>query len=225
MNLNTLGRKYGTDKVNHGFLKVYEELFENFKNEEMNFLEIGVFFGSSIKMWREYLPKSKIFGLDHFTGYQGNGNRFNDADKYYNEWSEKENKENIELFVVDQSKEDNLENFAEYCKMSNIKFKVIIDDGSHLMYDQQITFIKLFELLEPNGYYIIEDIHTSEQEGYDLFNDKSNSTKKIFMDMKDGKRFNSVYSNENNEYINDNVKEIKLFRNAAWSQTLSILKK
>ena len=43
--------------------------------------------------------------------------------------------------------------------------------------------------------------------------------------MKDGKGFNSVYSNENNEYINDNVKEIKLFRNAAWSQTLSILKK
>ena len=48
---------------------------------------------------------------------------------------------------------------------------------------------------------------TSEQEGYDLFNDKSNSTKK-YLSMKDGKRFNSVYSNENNEYINDNVKEI-----------------
>ena len=53
-------------------------------------------------------------------------------------------------------KEDNLEILR---KNSNIKFQVIIDDGSHLMYDQQITFIK-FELLEPNGYYRIFYIRT-----------------------------------------------------------------
>jgi hypothetical protein len=60
-NLNELAGKYGTDKSSHGFIGKYEELFQSFKNDELNFLEIGVFMGSSIKMWDEYFTNGKIF--------------------------------------------------------------------------------------------------------------------------------------------------------------------
>ena len=139
MDLHTIARKYNTDKKSHGFIPVYNNLFNKYKSQSFNFLEIGVFFGASIGMWSEYFKNAKIFGMDTFEGKQGNGTIFRNADAYYNEWKSKKPK-NIELLKVDQSSIHDLKKFKEYCKNNNIKFKFIIDDGSHLMRDQQITF-------------------------------------------------------------------------------------
>lgn len=194
--LSQLAIKYDTDKFSHGFTKVYDNLLNKYKDDKFNLLEIGVFYGSSIKMWHEYFQNSNIYAADNYIGINGNGNIFGTPDKFVKEVSDnKEYYNRIEIVYLDQSKEEELIKYSNYCKENNIKFKVILDDGSHLMKDQQITFFYLFDNLESGGMFIIEDTHTSEQNGYDVLPDKSNSTKKLIENIKLHKVFNSIYIN------------------------------
>jgi len=192
MSLSELAGKCGTDKLSHGYISVYESVLSQYKNDSFNFLEVGVFFGSSINMWREYFKNATIYGADSFEGKQGNGTVFPNADRFYNEWNNNRSMfSNVELVKLDQSDEEQLKSFVKYCNDKNIKFKVILDDGSHLMKDQQITFFYLFDLLEEGGIYIIEDTHTCGEEGYDVFPDGSNSTKLVFETLSQG--YKSIY--------------------------------
>lgn len=224
MSLSDIGKKYNTDKVGHGFTYIYDDLFSKYKNDSFNLLEIGVFFGSSIKMWNEYFKNAIIYGADTFKGIQGNGNIFNNPKQYYNDWLQNK-PNNIILDILDQSSENELADFSN--KYINTKFKIIIDDGSHLMKDQQLTFFFLFDLVEPGGMFIIEDIHTSEQSGYDVKEDGSNSTKKIFLDILIGKKFISEYVEDIDKCnsLTNNIKHIELKFVNKNSQTLIIYKK
>jgi hypothetical protein len=71
--LSDLARKFQTDKVTHGYTEVYETLFAPIRSRVRKVLEIGVYFGSSIRMWQEFFPNAKIIGLDAFNGDLGNG--------------------------------------------------------------------------------------------------------------------------------------------------------
>lgn len=222
-----IGKKYGTDKVEHQFTKYYSKLFECYRNDKFNFLEVGVFFGSSIRMWNEYFPNATIYGADTFEGNQGNGNVFKNADQFYNEWKQ-ERPSNIELMVLDQSSETQLKLFVKYCKENNIKFKIIIDDGSHLMYDQQITMFYLWDLIEDGGVYVIEDIHTSHQTGYDVNEDSSNTTKLMLTNVKLRNRpFRSKYINDDAkcDQITNEIGYIDIFSKCKESQSAAISKK
>jgi hypothetical protein len=43
----------------------YEELFNNYKNKNVTFVEIGVHNGGSLEVWRNYFSKeSRIIGID-----------------------------------------------------------------------------------------------------------------------------------------------------------------
>lgn len=44
----------GTDKVRHGYTKLYYELFKHLRNKPMSLLEIGVRRGYSLKMWNRF---------------------------------------------------------------------------------------------------------------------------------------------------------------------------
>jgi predicted O-methyltransferase YrrM len=233
LNCNTVLKKlaytYGTDKLSHGYISFYENYFNSFKNDVFNFLEIGVFFGSSIRMWSKFFPNATIYGVDHFTGHQGNNHTFTNADKFWKEVNNSNDNEldNVELVLLDQSNENHLINFKKRCVKKNLTFKVILDDGSHLMRDQQISFYYLFDLLEDGGIYIIEDIHTSEQSGYDVILDGSNSTKKIFKNMQNGSVFNSCYVSDDDKCkkITDQILDIKVIEVDKNSQFVVIFKK
>ena len=210
--LSQLAIKYNTDKFTHGFTKVYDNLLNKYKDDKFNLLEIGVFYGSSIKMWHEYFQNSNIYAADNYIGKNGNGNIFGTPDKFVKEVSDnKEYYNRIEIVYLDQSKEEELIKYSNYCKENNIKFKIILDDGSHLMKDQQITFFHLFDNLENGGMFIIEDTHTSDQNGYDVLPDKSNSTKKLIENIKLHKVFNSIYINDKDKCKNivDNISHIE----------------
>jgi hypothetical protein len=226
--LEQLAVKHGTDKHEHGFIEFYEPLMENYKNEYFNFLEIGVFFGSSIDMWSEYFTNAKIFGMDTFEGLQGNGNKFKNSSKYYDEWKTKNNSK-IQLFKYDQSKESDLEEFVDFCNKNNIKFKFILDDGSHVMKDQQITFEILFDLVEDGGVYIIEDSHCSDEYPYyGIFPDFSNTTKKVFNEYNITKKINSIYTinKERVSNIEETISRVEnLICKNGKSQTMIISKK
>ncbi len=229
MNLTELGIKYRTDKVSHGFTKVYDEIFNKYRNDEFNLLEIGVFYGSSVKMWNDYFLNSKIYAADYYKGINGNKHKFPDPERFVREVEQNsELKKRISIVNLDQSNENELINFVNECKQSDTKFKIILDDGSHLMRDQQLTFFHMFELLESGGIFVMEDTHTSDDLiGYDVFSDKSNSTKKMFENIANGEKFKSVYVNDDEkcEQITNSISEIKHYTIKNNSQTTIIYKK
>ncbi len=131
-----LGHRYGTDKVlHHRYDRIYEKFLKELQNKEIKLFEIGCGKdASSFKMWMEYFPYGKIFGMDI---------------------SEVRSNERGEIFIGDQSKIEDLEFAINKVGQTDI----IIDDGSHHPQHQIDTFNLLFDkMLIPGGVYIIEDI-------------------------------------------------------------------
>jgi GR25 family glycosyltransferase involved in LPS biosynthesis len=230
--LTSIGAEYQTDKVSHGFTQYYETLLGHLRNESVNFLEIGVFYGSSIRMWRDYFANGIIYGIDTFKGIQGNGMTFNNPTDFYDHWKSSK-LERVELIKCDQSKKSDLKDFVKYCKKNNITFDVILDDGSHMMRDQQISMGILFELVKDGGYYIVEDIHSSDCypcEGYcyDVEIGFTNTTKKVLLDFKDTKKLISPYINKKSriKYLESSIDSIEHFTAPNnQSQVITIKKK
>lgn len=145
--LQSIGKKHNVDKANEqhtftgqSYLDIYEDYFGNWRDREFNLLEIGVLKGNSLKMWKEYFPKSYIYGFDI------------DPDcKQYEE-------DGIEIIIGNQKNDSDLEKILE--KQDN--FSLIIDDGSHVNTYTISSFNYLFpRTLNSGGWYIIEDLATS----------------------------------------------------------------
>lgn len=122
----------------HSYIDIYNNIFSNFHKQEFNLLEIGILNGKSVLLWNDYFEKANIFAVD-----------INKKDHL--------NLENERTFIFhnDATKPDFLQ------KIKNKKFKIIIDDGSHLLADQISSFSLLRDFLEDGGIYIIEDVFES----------------------------------------------------------------
>ncbi len=170
--LDDFAGKHGTDKLKHGFSSVYEKRYGPQRHRLRRLLEIGVFFGASLRMWRDYFPTAQIVGLDTFRGVQGVSHRsgarvtFGKADLFLRQWEAGQVGERIQLVVANQSSVTDMERALALLR-PYAPFDVIIEDGSHLQADQQRNLAQLFELVRPGGDYVIEDIHSSLQMGYD----------------------------------------------------------
>lgn len=201
--LAALGSKYGTDKVSHGFCDIYENMFFSMRSRVTNVLEIGVFFGASLRMWRDWFPHATIHGADHFTGHQGNGFIFANSDVFLREVEAGEHPR-IVLHTLDQSSRENTDQFSTNFRHGT--FDLVIDDASHLMRDQQQTLASLFCLVKPGGYFVIEDMHSSVDAGYDLDEDGSNSTLLMIEKALSGQGWQSKYmSRQDMDFLDQNV--------------------
>ena len=201
--LSLLGRKYGTDKVPHGFCDIYESAFSQMRPSVTHMLEIGVFFGASLCMWRDWFPQAMIHGADHFTGQQGNGTFFENAEKFFNEVNAGQHPR-IVLHPLDQSKRLDLVRFSDEWQQAT--FDIVVDDASHLMRDQQQTLGALFSLVKAGGFFVIEDIHSSLCNDYDVEPDGSNSTLRMVELAIAGHGWQSKYmSREEMEFLNQAV--------------------
>lgn len=146
--LEKIGRLVRTDKINYGYLKVYNEYFKEIKNNQINILELGVLDGASALAWRIFFNNANIYGLD----IEDKTNIFNSL------WG------NTRFFLGDQSNELHIDYLIETVKTSTGKgFDIIIDDGSHFQYDMMKSLGLLYPHLNSNGIYIIEDMATSEE--------------------------------------------------------------
>lgn len=185
--LTQIGYKYGTDKA-PVLTTVYSKFMEAVRNDPVRILEVGVFFGASLKMWNEYFPTGQIYGIDTFEGNQGNGSHFNNSRSFLTEASKYPR---IYAEVCDQSSREDLE---QYAATITEPFDFIIDDGSHLMKDQQQTLAVLWKLVKPGGIYFIEDYASSFDTRYpDVLPDFSNTTATMMDTYKKTGQINSVY--------------------------------
>ncbi len=145
--LSRIGAQYGTDKVSHGFCTFYDRHLRALRKRIAKVLEIGIFGGSSLYMWRDYFPNAVIHGLD--LGLV----KLDSVDR-------------INTYVGDQKDRETLQDVVD---AAGTDFDLIIDDGGHTMAQQQTSLGFLFPHVRPGGYYVVEDLHTSFMQRIDLY--------------------------------------------------------
>lgn len=151
--LTEIGKFFNTDKATeHGFTNFYDIKLSPLRLQNLNVLEIGIWKGESLKMWKEYFSNSTIYGIDI-------------TDLTYLQ------EDRIHIAQADQTDVSKMNNVFE-----EVKFDIIIDDGGHSMLQQQLSLISLLHRLKRGGYYIVEDLHTSLSHHHFYNNDLTKRT-------------------------------------------------
>lgn len=138
----------------HHYFPIYEKHLAAWRNKTTTVLEIGIFKGGSLGMWRRYFgPMATIVGVD--------------IDPQCKNFEQ----EDIHVRIGDQSDTQFLQSIIDEFGVPDI----VIDDGSHQMQHITETFNFLYPKVSKNGLYIIEDLHTAyfEEFGGGLENDQS----------------------------------------------------
>ena len=126
------------------FPAVYDQFLGKYRGSTAKMLEIGVFKGGSLEMWRKYLgPAATIYGIDINP----------DCARYVNPPDQ--------VRIGSQADPVFLASVVKDMGAPDI----ILDDGSHVASHQTASFKTLFPLLLEGGLYIIEDLHTSYWRG------------------------------------------------------------
>lgn len=132
---HTEGR--GIWKWRHYF-PMYDRHLQPFRGRAVRLLEIGVFSGGSLEMWRTYLGvNATIIGLDIEEAcriYEGPG---------------------IEIIIGDQSDPAFWADFLG----KQAPFDIVIDDGGHQIHQQVATIEAVLPHMAPGGVYVCEDVH------------------------------------------------------------------
>jgi hypothetical protein len=129
----------------HHYFEIYDRHFKRFKGKEIVIVEIGVYQGGSLQMWRHYFgPQAKIIGID------------------INPRVEILKEENIDIIIGSQADRK----FLQKLSAELPPIDILIDDGGHKMKQQLYTFQELFGKIKPDGIYLCEDTATSYRLGY-----------------------------------------------------------
>jgi hypothetical protein len=148
----------GGRKWSHYF-RIYQSIFEPIRHNPLRILEIGVFQGASLKMWKKYFdhPRTEIVGIDIEPGCR-------DYDAPQN---------GIHVRIGSQAD-------AEFLKTVVSEFgafDLIIDDGSHVSSHIIASFNHLFAAgLKDSGIYFVEDLHANYWSGW-------RDSRKSFLDV------------------------------------------
>lgn len=120
------------------YFDLYHRHFSRFIGREVHVLEIGVYSGGSLDMWRHYFgPDCHIYGVD-----------IQPACRTYED-------QRTRIFIGDQADRAFWKSFREQVPVIDI----LIDDGGHLPHQQIITLEEMLPHLQPGGVYLCEDIH------------------------------------------------------------------
>lgn len=128
------------------YFDVYEKYFSKFVNQKPVMVEVGVQFGGSMQLWKEYFgPGAEIYGIDH-------AKEILDLDI-----------NGVKLFVGDQQNNEFWKNFLSTIPQINC----FVDDGGHKMKQQIVTLMNVWPKMADGGVYICEDTHTSYWDHYE----------------------------------------------------------
>jgi hypothetical protein len=146
----SLADGFNTDKNRHtgnqhAYARIYDRLLSSRRLSMRRLMEIGLCRRladnqsetPSVALWQSYFPFCQVIGVDLTDFSRLNNERF-------------------KSFVGNQSKLDDLREIA--ATLEPRSFDVIIDDGSHASFDEQLTLREFFPLLADGGWYFIEDL-------------------------------------------------------------------
>lgn len=171
----SLADRFNTDKNRHTgnrhcYARIYDRLLSPRRLSMKRLMEIGLCRGlaegnqtetPSVSLWQSYFPFCQVIGVDLTDFSQLNTERF-------------------KSFIGDQSKLGDLRAVA--AKLEAGSLDVIIDDGSHASFDEQLTLSAFFPLLAEGGWYFLEDLDW-QPPGEDL--GKVTLTKTLLREIKD----------------------------------------
>jgi SAM-dependent methyltransferase len=119
------------------YFDIYDRHFTKFRGRPAHVLEIGVYSGGSLDMWRDYFgPAAQIYGVDiepACRAYETIGTR---------------------IIIGDQA--DRM--FWRSLRQEGLTLDVVIDDGGHKYNQQMASFEELMPCLRPGGVYLCEDV-------------------------------------------------------------------
>eukprot|EP00928_Gymnodinium_smaydae_P088335 TRINITY_DN7243_c1_g1_i1.p1 TRINITY_DN7243_c1_g1~~TRINITY_DN7243_c1_g1_i1.p1 ORF type:complete len:328 (+),score=34.77 TRINITY_DN7243_c1_g1_i1:67-1050(+) len=125
------------------YFDIYDKHFARFRGTDVHFMEIGIFSGGSLRMWREYFgPKARICGVDisnRTLVYEDN------AEYGYP----------TKIFIGDQGDAQ----FWDKTLQILPRLDILVDDGGHHAFQQQMTHDKVMPFLAPGGVMLVEDAH------------------------------------------------------------------
>lgn len=122
------------------YLDIYHRHFARYRGRACTLVEIGVYHGGSLQMWKHYLgPQARIVGVD--------------INPRLTELGEP----GIEIVIGDQGDRGFLRALAQ--RLGPID--LLIDDGGHTMAQQIATVEELFGAVAADGVILVEDTHTS----------------------------------------------------------------
>lgn len=123
------------------YLKNYGLYFNHLKYTPINLLELGIFTGGSLKVWRDYFEYGKIVGVDIFKV-----NVPDSSGRIRTYQGLQQDKALLAKIAAENAPEG---------------FDIIIDDASHIGELTKKSFWYLFNHhLKPGGIYVIEDWRT-----------------------------------------------------------------
>jgi cephalosporin hydroxylase len=126
------------------YFPAYEEHFSRFKNRSAVLVEIGVFKGGSLELWKKFLgPRVQVVGID-----------IEDKLEY--------EQDQIAIRQGGQSDPVFLQSVIDEFGPPDI----IIDDGTHETEQVTTAFEFLCPRISPTSVYFVEDIHTAYCPGY-----------------------------------------------------------
>lgn len=127
---------HGIWKWEH-YLEIYHRHLNRFCGREVHILEIGIYSGGSLEMWREYFgPDCYVYGVD-----------IEEACRVYEDARTK-------ILIGDQG--DRV--FWQFVREQVPRIDILIDDGGHRTEQQIATLEEMLPHLQPGGVYLCEDI-------------------------------------------------------------------
>ncbi len=138
-----LADRFDTDRNRHSgnrhcYARVYQRLLAPLRLSARRLLEIGLRHGlDSVRLWQAYFPFCHVLGIGSADTAAGDDARFS-------------------FHACDQSSPADMQALAS--RIGAGALDVVVDDGSHASYDQQLAFRTLFPLLADGGWYFIEDL-------------------------------------------------------------------
>ena len=140
--------RHGVHRLIHkppNYFPIYERHLERFRNRPVTMLEIGVFHGGSLQMWKSYLgPEAQIWGVD------------------IDERCKALEEDQIAIRIGDQSDRSFLRKLVS--EMPEID--IVLDDGGHMMQQQIRSFEEIYPHVAKTGVYLCEDVGTSYWRSY-----------------------------------------------------------
>ncbi len=137
-----------TDKRTwHTYVPTYERLLGERRHEIKRVLELGIFYGESLRGWAEYFPNADVIGLD------------NDNNAIGAAMSRGDYNGRLHAYHGDVRDPQILQMIGN----THGEFDLIVDDASHRPIDQYHALKILWDYVTVGGYYFVEDLELDKR--------------------------------------------------------------